>query len=65
METFYSNVSSCIINNGSFSDNYELSRGVRQEDPLSPYLFVITIETLAAAIRTNIDITGIKLDLEE
>jgi len=59
-----SNVFSCIINNGSFSGNFELSRGVRQGDPLSPYLFVIAIDTLAAVIRTSI-IKGIKLDLEE
>ena len=74
VETFYSNVSSCIINNGSFSvssciinngsfsGNFESSRGVRQGDPLSPYLFVIAIETVAAAIQTSIDIKGIKLD---
>jgi len=65
VKTFYSNVSSCIINNGSFSANFELSRGVRQGDPLSPYLFGIAIETLATAIRTSIDIKKIKLDLEE
>ena len=65
VETFYSNVSSCIINNGSFSANFELNRGVRQGDPLSPYLFVIAIETLTAAIRTSTDIKRIKLDLEE
>ena len=58
-KTFYNNVSSCIINNGSFSSNFELNRGVRQGDPLSPYLFEITIETLAAAIRTSTDIKGI------
>ena len=65
VKTFYNNVSSCIINNGSFSANFELSRGVRQGDPLSLYLFVIAIETLAAAIRISTDIKGIKLDLEE
>ena len=32
---------------------------------MSPYLFVIAIEILAAAIRTCTDIKGIKLDLEE
>jgi len=35
VETFYSNMSSCIINNGSFSADFDLSRGVRQGDPLS------------------------------
>ena len=64
-ETLYSNVSSCIINNGSFSANFELNRGISQGDPLSPYLFVIAIETLAAAIPTCTDIKRIKLDLEE
>ena len=30
VETFYSNISSCIINNGTFSANFELGRGVRR-----------------------------------
>ena len=65
VETFYSNISSCIINNGTFSANFELGRGVRQGDPLSPYLLVVAIEILAAVIRTSIDIKGIKLESEE
>jgi len=65
VETFYSNISSCIINNGTFSANFELGRGVRQGDPLSPYLCVIATEILAAAIRTSTDIKGIKLESEE
>ena len=65
VETFYSNISSCIINNGSFSENFELGNGVRQGDPLSPYLFIIAIEILAAEIRTSTEIKGIKLESEE
>ena len=65
VETFYSNISSCIINNGTFSANFELGRGIGQGDPPSPYLFVIATEILAATIRTSADIKGIKLESEE
>lgn len=65
IETFYKNVSSCVMNNGFSTPYFALKRGVRQGDPLSPYLFIISLETLAIQIRNNDDIHGIKIDKEE
>ena len=50
-----------VEQNGHFSENVELSRGCRQGDPISPYLFVICAEVLSHVIRENPDIKGIKI----
>ena len=59
---FYTNIQSCVINNGMASDYFTLERGVRQGDPLSPYLFILAVESLAISIRQNVDIKGIKIE---
>ena len=64
VETFYKNISSCVINNGMCTSQFEIQRGVRQGDPMSPYLFIIVAEVLATAIRTA-NIQGIKIGKEE
>ena len=63
--TFYKNVQSCIMNNGTASNYFPLERDVRQGDLLSPYLFIVVVETLAIAIRQNQEIRGISIENED
>ena len=59
VNTFYSNIQSCVTNNGYATSFFELERGVRQGCPLFGVLFVIAVEMLANSIRNNKLITGI------
>ena len=57
----YKNSSSCVINNGFFTEFFKIERSCRQGDPLSPYLFILAVEPLAAAIRNSDKIKGISV----
>ena len=57
--TFYRDLMSCVIVNGQVSSWFQVERGCRQGDPISPYLFVLVAEILALMIRENSDIRGI------
>ena len=54
-----------IILNGQKLRAFSLRSGTRQGCPLSPLLFNIVLEVLAAAIRLEKEITGIQIGKEE
>ena len=65
IKLLYTNISSCIMNNNTTSTYFDILRGVRQGDPLSPYLFILAIELLAIYLRNRNDIHGLKFNGEE
>jgi len=64
IRTLYKDVSSAVMNNGFTTRHFSLERGVRQGDPLSPYLFIIAVEILAIKIREDNNIQGFKIGQE-
>ena len=59
VKVLYENISLCVTNNGHFSEFFNLSRGVRQGCPLSPYLFVLSVEVLSLYLKQKSEIQGV------
>ena len=65
VKIFYTDIVSCVTNNGWQSNYFRLSRSVSQGCPLSPNLFILCAEFLAIDIRQNNKIQGIKIGLKK
>ena len=59
VKILYTNILSCVGNNGYYSNYFELSRGIRQGCPLSALLFILVVEVMAIEIRNNDKVQGI------
>ena len=65
VKTLYSNIQTCVMNNGWISEIFKNSRGIRQGCPLSALLFVLSVEIMALRIRNNKDIKGFQIKIDE
>jgi len=61
----FTNISSCVLNNGFSTAPFKIQRGVRQVHPLSSCLFIMVLKILTINIRSNKNIQGITVDGEE
>ncbi|GAU27776.1 hypothetical protein TSUD_215870 [Trifolium subterraneum] len=53
-------ISMSILINGSPTEDFKVGRGLRQGDPLSPFLFLIVVEGLAGMMRRAVEIGRFK-----
>ena len=65
IKLLYNNPESCIMNQGFSTRYFKLHRGVRQGDPLSPYLFILAVELLAVKLRDDLSVKGFRICGEE
>lgn len=65
IKALYNQPTAKVKVNGVASGPFEMHNGTRQGCPLSPLLFVLSLEPLLVMIRQNLDFRGITIGEEE
>ena len=61
IKLLYTEISSCVGNNGYYSKYFQLKRLIRQGFPISALLFILVAEIVAIIIRNEKTMTGINI----
>lgn len=59
IKLLYKNPKACVKNNGWLSDEFSLSRGIRQGCPVSALVFILVVEVMALNLKNNSELKGI------
>ena len=62
IRTLYTQISSCVTNNGHASSFFPVTRGIRQGCPISAMLFIIVVELLSTHIKNSPNVRGIDIN---
>ena len=63
--TFYKDAKLAVNQGGHLSSFFNIGRGCRQGNALSPYIFILCAEILAIKIRQNKNIKGLYVNKKE
>ena len=58
----YTNIESCVTNDGHLSKYFKLWRGIRQGCPISALLFLLVAEIIAITLRQSENVRGINVN---
>ena len=65
VQPLYSDIQTCVSNNGWVSEIFNNPRGIRQGCPLSALLFILSVQSMSFRRRSNNNIKGIAIKIDE